>query len=108
MARRTDRRLIQTSGPGTEVAAPMHARSAIRPVKRSFRIAGHPTSISLEAVFWEALKAAATARGMTQAQLVASIDATRGATNLSSAVRVWLFQDLQRRAADPALAAGPA
>ena len=30
-----------------------------RPVKRSFTIAGHRTSISLEAAFWDALKAAA-------------------------------------------------
>ena len=27
-----------------------------RPVKRSFTIAGHKTSISLEAAFWDALK----------------------------------------------------
>ena len=33
--------------------------SMSRPVKRSFTIGGHRTSISLEAAFWDALKAAA-------------------------------------------------
>jgi predicted DNA-binding ribbon-helix-helix protein len=71
--------------------------TVIRPIKRSFRIAGHQTSISLEPIFWDALKAAAAARGVTPAQFVADVDATRGATNLSSAIRVWLFADAQRR-----------
>jgi Ribbon-helix-helix domain len=34
-----------------------------RPVKRSFTIAGHRTSISLEAAFWDALKDIAAAVG---------------------------------------------
>ena len=33
--------------------------ATMRPVKRSFTIAGHRTSISLEAPFWDALKEAA-------------------------------------------------
>ena len=65
--------------------------ASARPIKRSFRIAGHATSISLEAAFWDLLKEAAAARSMSLAQLVAEIDAGRGATNLSSAVRVWLL-----------------
>jgi predicted DNA-binding ribbon-helix-helix protein len=68
-----------------------------RPIKRSFRIAGHQTSISLEWAFWQALKDAASARDIALARLVADIDAERGATNLSSAVRVWLLQDVQAR-----------
>ena len=35
----------------------------MRPVKRSFTIAGHRTSISLEAPFWDALKEAAAEEG---------------------------------------------
>jgi predicted DNA-binding ribbon-helix-helix protein len=62
-----------------------------RPVKRSFTIAGHRTSISLEAPFWEALKAAAEAEGVPVARLIARIDATRDGAGLSSAVRVWLL-----------------
>lgn len=68
-----------------------------RPIKRSFTIAGHATSISLEAAFWEALKRAAAGRNMPVARLVAEIDSHRGDTNLSSAVRVWILTDLQQR-----------
>jgi len=64
-----------------------------RPVKRSFTIAGHRTSISLEAPFWEALKAAASDRRLPVAKLVATIDEARSAScGLSSAVRVWILE----------------
>jgi predicted DNA-binding ribbon-helix-helix protein len=63
-----------------------------RPVKRSFTIAGHRTSISLESAFWDALKAAATAERVPVARLIGRIDATRGSSGLSSAVRVWVLQ----------------
>jgi predicted DNA-binding ribbon-helix-helix protein len=66
------------------------------PVKRSVMIAGHATSISLEPVFWEALKEAAAAEGVPLAALVARIDAARvdagDPPNLASAIRVWLFR----------------
>ena len=65
------------------------------PVKRSVMIAGHATSISLEPIFWEALRDAAAAEGLPLSALVARIDAERvqsaGASNLASAIRVWLF-----------------
>ena len=58
-------------------------------------IAGHATSISLEPIFWDALKAAAEAERVPLSALVARIDAERiGAAdppNLASAIRVWLF-----------------
>ena len=63
-----------------------------RPVKRSFTIAGHRTSISLEAAFWDALKSAAAAEQIPVARLIARIDSTRGSGGLSSAVRVWVLQ----------------
>lgn len=69
-----------------------------RPQKRSFSIAGHRTSISLEAAFWEALKKAAEEDGVPLAQLISSIDSGRGTAGLSSAVRVWLLRRLQRQA----------
>jgi predicted DNA-binding ribbon-helix-helix protein len=62
-----------------------------RPVKRSFTIGGHRTSISLEAPFWDALKAAAANERMPLSNLIARIDAERGESGLSSAVRVWLL-----------------
>jgi predicted DNA-binding ribbon-helix-helix protein len=66
------------------------------PMKRSIMIAGHATSISLEPVFWDALKAAAAAEGLPVSALVARIDAERvgqgDPPNLASAIRVWLFE----------------
>ncbi len=66
------------------------------PVKRSVMIAGHSTSISLEPIFWDALREAAEEEGLPLNALVARIDADRiGATdapNLASAIRVWLFE----------------
>jgi predicted DNA-binding ribbon-helix-helix protein len=61
-------------------------------LKHSLTIAGHRTSLSLEPEFWDALQKAATARGQTVAALVAEIDAGRHGRNLSSAIRVWLFE----------------
>src|SRR6185369_3784820 len=46
-----------------------------RPAKRSFTIGGHRTSISLEAAFWDALKAAAAEEGVPVSRLIARIDA---------------------------------
>ncbi len=66
------------------------------PVKRSVMIAGHATSISLEPIFWDALKAEAEAEGVPVSALVARIDAervqARDPPNLASAIRVWLFE----------------
>jgi predicted DNA-binding ribbon-helix-helix protein len=65
------------------------------PVKRSVMIAGHATSISLERVFWDALKSAAEAERLPVSALVARIDAARvegvDPPNLGSAIRVWLY-----------------
>ncbi|MBX9882928.1 MAG: ribbon-helix-helix domain-containing protein [Sphingomonas sp.] len=69
----------------------------IGPVKRSVTIAGHPTSISLEPVFWTALEAAAAARALPLSALIAQIDALRiqapAPPNLASALRTWLFNE---------------
>ena len=66
------------------------------PVKRSIMIAGHATSISLEPVFWDALREAAAAETLPLNALVARIDAARvtarSPANLASAIRVWLFE----------------
>lgn len=73
----------------------------MRPVKRSFSIRGHRTSISLEAPFWEALRDAAGEDRLSLSALVAAIDAGRGEANLSSAVRIWLLARYRARAARP-------
>lgn len=64
-------------------------------VKRSVTIQGHRTSFSLESVFWEALRDAAVEDGKALNALVAEIDEAR-TTNLSSAIRVWLFERARR------------
>ena len=60
--------------------------------KRSVVIAGHRTSVSLEAAFWTALKRIAAEDGCSLAALVARVDAERGAANLSSALRVFALE----------------
>ena len=59
-------------------------------IKRSVRIAGHATSISLEAAFWRGLCEIAAARQMPVSALVAAIDARRHG-NLSSAIRIFVL-----------------
>jgi predicted DNA-binding ribbon-helix-helix protein len=65
------------------------------PVKRSVTIAGHQTAISLEPLFWAALRAAAAADGLPVNALIARIDVERMAAddppNLTSAIRCWLY-----------------
>ena len=65
-------------------------------VKRSVAIAGHRTSVSLEAPFWDALKEIAGRRGVSVQQLIGDIDAGRGAQNLSSAVRVFVLAEMRK------------
>lgn len=75
------------------------------PVKHSVTIRGHRTSISLEPVFWDALRRAAEEEGVALNTLVARIDEARIATlstasrhsiqnpaNLASAIRLWLWE----------------
>ena len=68
-----------------------------RPVKRSFSLRGHQTSISLEQSFWDALKDAAEKEGKTPAAIVADIDEARGNSGLSGAVRIWILEYYRRR-----------
>lgn len=70
-----------------------------RPMKRSFTIKGHRTSISVEAAFWEALQQAAAGEQQSLAGLIAAIDAKRGDAGLSSAVRVWVLDYFRKRSA---------
>lgn len=63
-------------------------------VKHSLRIAGHRTSISLEAPFWNLLRDAAAREGLSIAAYVGRIDGERRDTNLSSAIRIHLIETL--------------
>lgn len=66
--------------------------------KRSLSIAGHRTSISLEAPFWEALKEIAATEDRPITALVADIDSSRGELNLSSALRLHALAHYRRLA----------
>ena len=59
-------------------------------VKRSVRIAGHATSVSLEPAFWDALCELAVRREMSLNALLSRIDAERSG-NLSSAIRLFVL-----------------
>lgn len=59
-------------------------------VKRSFRLAGHATSVALEPEFWQALEALAARNGKALPVLVGEIDAGRS-RNLASAIRVYVL-----------------
>ncbi len=65
-----------------EVPTPMRKRSVV--------IAGHRTSVSIEAPFWDALKDIAGRRGVSLNRLITEIDETRE-ENLSSAIRVYVL-----------------
>ena len=68
-------------------------------VKRSIILAGHKTSVSLEDAFWRGLKDIASSRRMTMSDLVSSIDLDRQQGNLSSALRLFVLNHFQARAA---------
>jgi len=73
-------------------------RDDARVRKHSLVIAGHRTSVSLESMFWDALKQIAVGEGVSLAALVARVDAERGAANLSSALRVYVLLHAQKQA----------
>ncbi len=60
-------------------------------IKRSVTIAGHSTSVSLEAPFWDELKTLAQTRGISVNQLVTEVD-QNNPDNLSSALRCYVLR----------------
>jgi predicted DNA-binding ribbon-helix-helix protein len=86
-------------------------KSAI--IKRSVVVNGHKTSVSLENEFWEALRDVADEQSVKLSTLVQQIDRGRANANLSSAIRVFVFDHYRnlndgptpRRQADKELAA---
>ncbi len=57
----------------------------------------HQTSISLEDEFFEELGRIAATEGKSLNALITEIDRTRNQNNLSSAIRIYILKDLQRR-----------
>lgn len=75
--------------------------------KHSVKLSGHSTSLSLEGVYWDALKEVAGEMGLSMNGLIERIDKERSG-NLSSAVRVFLFQYYRQQAAQGGAARHPA
>ena len=67
-----------------------HLRSQV--TKRSLVVGGHKTSVSLEDAFWIELRSIAHNLGVHLSQLVGSIDSERQHNNLSSAIRLFVFE----------------
>lgn len=61
--------------------------------KRSITLQGHRTSVTLEDEFWQALDTLATARKTSLQKIVEGVDAARGTSNLSSALRVYVLKN---------------
>jgi predicted DNA-binding ribbon-helix-helix protein len=66
-------------------------------IKRSIVLDGHKTSVSLENEFWEGLREIAVREKTTLATLVGQIDRNRDSCNLSSAIRVFVFNHFRAR-----------
>lgn len=64
--------------------------------KRSVDIAGHRTSVSLEAPFWDVLAEIAARDQTSISQLIVAIDSARDG-NLSSAIRIFVLRDVIAR-----------
>lgn len=56
--------------------------------KRSVSLAGHATSVALEAEFWTVLEEMAKAEGVSLAALLIRLDGARGDRPLASACRL--------------------
>jgi predicted DNA-binding ribbon-helix-helix protein len=62
-------------------------------VKRSFSLAGHRTSIALEAEYWEVLEQLAADRGTSLARLISEVDTERSPDQpLASSLRVYALK----------------
>ena len=75
-----------------------HLKSRV--IKRSLVVGGHKTSVSLEDVFWNELRLIAHDRRLHLSQLVGSIDSERQHCNLSSAIRLFVFEHSRHRPDD--------
>lgn len=93
--KRSNRRIpSETPAAASEPREPAggegHLRSQV--TKRSLVVGGHKTSVSLEDAFWIELRSIAHNLGVHLSQLVGSIDSERQHSNLSSAIRLFVFE----------------
>jgi len=67
-------------------------------IKRSIVRNGQKTSVSLEDEFWQGLREIANTQKAKLSTLVRQIDQGRQGNNLSSAIRVFVFNQLRTQA----------
>ena len=91
---------FESHGHGTESPSGSEGHLKSRVVKRSLVVGGHKTSVSLEDAFWLELRAIAQSLGVHLSQLVGSIDLERQHSNLSSAIRLFVFEYRSRNGGD--------
>ncbi len=63
--------------------------------KRSVVVSGRPTSVTLEPIFWDQLRAIAEKRRVSVHELVTQIDQQRDGS-LTSAIRVFVLESLRK------------
>jgi predicted DNA-binding ribbon-helix-helix protein len=73
-------------------------------VKRSVVIDGHKTSVSLEDPFWNDLKEIAHSQRVTLSKVIGEIDKGREHSNLSSALRLFVLDQVRMQRAARGLA----
>ena len=66
-------------------------------IKRSIILEGHKTSVSLEDEFWDGLREIVSDRNTSLSAVVDEIDRDRDNCNLSSAIRVYVFNYFRGR-----------
>ena len=65
-------------------------------LRRSFRIAGHQTSLSMERIFWDEFRRIAQEDGRSMTDVISEIDAQRSG-GLSRAVRIYILKRLRSK-----------
>ena len=68
-----------------------------RVAKRTLKVSGRNTSVSLEEAFWNRLREIADERDVTLSTLVGQIDADRQFANLSSAIRLFVLDAYRKQ-----------
>ncbi|MCL2473994.1 MAG: ribbon-helix-helix domain-containing protein [Alphaproteobacteria bacterium] len=64
--------------------------------KRSIRICGHETSVSIEAAFWNELREIASEKKISLQELIEQIDKAR-TNSLSGALRLFVLKHLKEK-----------
>jgi predicted DNA-binding ribbon-helix-helix protein len=64
--------------------------------KRTISVNGRKTSVTLEAPFWDELRAIAAAKRISVSELVSQIENEKSHDNLSSALRLFVLKAYQQ------------